>query len=189
MSYSSFEQKTVKSSYISGVFNCHRDLGSPLRGAERGNRVVGLYFPSKLPLSPSYASHFFILFIYCFGEEDWSWAQICCQSSSSCVRKIIAELTSAPIVLQFCMWDATTAWLDELCVDLHSGSEPVNPGASEAEHTNLNTMPLGQALTSVNKARYHLSYILDSCVSFFSRKNSVVLKCLIVFRREESPGL
>ena len=31
-----------------------------------------------------------------------------------CLRKIVAEITSIPILLYF-MWDAATAWLDELC--------------------------------------------------------------------------
>ena len=26
------------------------------------------------------------------------------------------------------MWDVATAWLDELCVGLHLGLEPMNPG-------------------------------------------------------------
>ena len=40
------------------------------------------------------------LFIY-FGEEDWPWANISWQSSSFCLRKITAELTSTPIFLYF----------------------------------------------------------------------------------------
>ena len=38
----------------------------------------------------------------CFsGEEDWPWSNICCQSSSFCLRKIVPELTSVPIFLYF----------------------------------------------------------------------------------------
>ena len=40
------------------------------------------------------------LFIY-FGEEDWPWANICCQSSSFCSRNIVPELTSVPVFLYF----------------------------------------------------------------------------------------
>ena len=47
-------------------------------------------------------------------EEDWPWANICCQSSSFCLRKIVAKLTSVPVFL-CCVWDATTAWFDEQC--------------------------------------------------------------------------
>ena len=35
------------------------------------------------------------------GEEDWPWANICCQSSSFCLRKIVAELASVPVFLYF----------------------------------------------------------------------------------------
>ena len=44
-----------------------------------------------------------------FGEEDWPQANTC---------------ANLPLL---CMWDATTAWLDEWCVGLHPGSEPANP--------------------------------------------------------------
>ena len=43
--------------------------------------------------------HFIYLFI--FGEEDWSWANICCQSSSLCLRKTVTELTSVPVFFHF----------------------------------------------------------------------------------------
>ena len=36
-----------------------------------------------------------------FAEEDWPWANICCQSSSFCLGKILPELTSVPIFLYF----------------------------------------------------------------------------------------
>ena len=42
--------------------------------------------------------------VNCFfwgGEEDWPRVNICCQSSSFCLGKIVAELTSAPIFLYF----------------------------------------------------------------------------------------
>ena len=39
-------------------------------------------------------------FIYLLIDEDWPWADIC---------------ASLPL---FCMWGATTAWLDEWCVDV-----------------------------------------------------------------------
>ena len=51
---------------------------------------------------------------FSFGEEEWPWAHIHCQSSFFCLRKIVAELTSVLIFLCF-MWDTTTAWLDEQC--------------------------------------------------------------------------
>ena len=44
----------------------------------------------------------------------------------SFVRKIGPELTSVSVFVCF-MWDATTAWLDERCVSLRPGSEPVKP--------------------------------------------------------------
>ena len=63
---------------------------------------------------------------FLFGEKDWPLANICCQSSSFYLRKIVSELTSASLPL-FCIWDSTTAWFDERCVGLHLGSDPVNP--------------------------------------------------------------
>ena len=37
------------------------------------------------------------LALFFFAEEDWPWANIHCQFSSFCLRKIVAELTSVPI--------------------------------------------------------------------------------------------
>ena len=48
-------------------------------------------FPRKLPLASFFS----------FGEDGCPWANICCQSSSFCSRKIVAELTSVPIFLYF----------------------------------------------------------------------------------------
>ena len=42
-------------------------------------------------------------------------------------RKNGTELTSVANLPLFCMWDATTAWLDERCVGLCLGSKPTNP--------------------------------------------------------------
>ena len=39
-------------------------------------------------------------------------------------RKIGPELTSVANLSLFCVWDATTAWLDEQCVGLCLRSEP-----------------------------------------------------------------
>ena len=57
---------------------------------------------------------FFLNLLLFFCEEGWPWANICCQYSSFCLRKIVAELTYVPIFLCF-MWDTNTAWLDEQC--------------------------------------------------------------------------
>ena len=54
--------------------------------------------------------HYFLF----FNEADWPSANIYCQSSSFCLRKIVAELTSVPTFLYF-MWDATTAWINKWC--------------------------------------------------------------------------
>ena len=43
----------------------------------------------------------FYLSIYLFGEEYWPWANICCQSSSFCLRKIVTDLTSVLVFLYF----------------------------------------------------------------------------------------
>ena len=57
------------------------------------NTMTYLY---KVRIQTCYKNWFkmyFILFIYLFAEEDSSWANVCCQSSSF-----------------FCPWGATTAW-------------------------------------------------------------------------------
>ena len=56
-------------------------------------------------------------------EEHWPWANICCQSSSFCLRKIVPELTSVPVILYF-MWDTATVWLGEQRVRPRWGSGP-----------------------------------------------------------------
>ena len=63
------------------------------------------------------------LFFFLFGEEDWPWAKIFCHSSSSCLRKIVPELTSVSILPYF-----------------------VEPPTSEAELTNLTHMLPGWPL-------------------------------------------
>ena len=45
--------------------------------------------------------HFLFVVVILGSEEDWPWANICCQSSSFCLRKIFLELTSVPIFLYF----------------------------------------------------------------------------------------
>ena len=55
-----------------------------------------------------FVCHIYFYFII-FGEEDWSWANIC---------------ANLPL---FCLWDATTAWLDEQYVGPQLVSKPVNP--------------------------------------------------------------
>ena len=61
-----------------------------------------------------------------FCEEDCPWANIC---------------VNLPL---FCMWDAASAWLDEWCVGLHPGLEPVNPGLLK-QNTKLNYYATGPA--------------------------------------------
>ena len=64
------------------------------------------------------------------GTEDWPWANICCQSSSLCLRRLSLSqyLCQSPL---FCMWDATIAWLNEWCVGWRPGFKPSNPGLWE----------------------------------------------------------
>ena len=62
-----------------------------------------------------------------FAEEDWPWANIC-----------------AHLPLLF-IWDAATAWFEKRCIGACLGSEPVNPGATEAEQPHLATTPAGPA--------------------------------------------
>ena len=76
----------------------------------------------------------FIYFVFvCVCEEDWPWANICCQSSSFCLRMIVTELTSTPIFLYF-MWDATTACLDKWCYVRAQDLNPWTPGCQSRVH-------------------------------------------------------
>ena len=68
-----------------------------------------------------------LLFTYFFGEEDWPWANICCQSSPFCLRKIRPDLTSMPVFLYFVRRTPATAWLDKWCAGPCPGSKPANP--------------------------------------------------------------
>ena len=52
------------------------------------------------------------LFLFFFCDKDWPWANICCQSFSFSLRKIVTELTCVLIFLYF-MYDTAIAWLDE----------------------------------------------------------------------------
>ena len=79
--------------------------------------------------------HFFL----CVCEEDWSWANICCQSSSFCLRKIATELTSVPIFLYF-VWGILPQ--HGLCRSA-ARIQTCEPRATEMEHMNLITMPQG----------------------------------------------
>ena len=47
----------------------------------------------------SFYSFLLYIYIYIFGEEGWPWANVCCQSSSFCLRKIVTEPTYVPILL------------------------------------------------------------------------------------------
>ena len=114
-------------------------------------------------------------FLFFSGEEDWPWANICCQSFFFCLRKIVDELTSVPVFLHFCMWDATTARLDEQCVGLCLGYEPVNPGLLKWSTSKLTTTPLcwpledafssSHDLINLTQAIFH--YCLSMDISFF----------------------
>ena len=59
-------------------------------------------------------------------EEDCCWANIC---------------GSLPL---FCMWDASSAWLDEWCVGSTPGIWTCEPWAAEAQPVNLTTKSPGQ---------------------------------------------
>ena len=97
------------------------------------------------------------------GEEDWPWANICCQIflfflekdchwaniwcqfSSFSLRKIVAELTSVPIFPYFvCGHRQSTAWW-AVCRSV-PGIWTYATWATEAECTNFTTMPLGRPL-------------------------------------------
>ena len=79
--------------------------------------------------------HFLLLKNFlCFfrGEEDWPWANICCQPSY--FLKFSPQSPSTQLYIlavshsTSSMWGATTAWLDEQCVGLCPGSKLANLG-------------------------------------------------------------
>ena len=63
------------------------------------------------------------IFLFYGLEEDCYWANIC---------------ANFPL---FCMWDATTAWLEEQCVGSAPGIQNHKLQAAETEHMNLTTVP------------------------------------------------
>ena len=82
----------------------------------------------------------FYLFIFC--EEDWPWANICCQSSSFCLRKIVPELTSVPISLYFVYGMPPQHGLMS-GVEVCAQDPTQEPRDAEVECANLTTTPLG----------------------------------------------
>ena len=92
------------------------------------------------------------LFVCLFGEEDWPWANICWQSSTFCLRKIVPELTSVPIFLYLCQSSFilyvrchhSTAWW--VVYRPTPGIQTCKPWAAKAEHMNLTTMLPGQPI-------------------------------------------
>ena len=80
--------------------------------------------------------------IFLLGEKDWPWANIHCQSSSFCLRKIAAEQTSVPVFLCFvCGMHHSMAWW-VVCRPM-PGIQTGEPWATDVEHTNLTTVPPG----------------------------------------------
>ena len=100
-------------------------LFAPDHSAQRQHSLMS----GKVSYSLSCASHLFFL----FGEEDWPWANICCQSSSFCLGKKSWANICANLPL-FCMWDAITAWPHKLCVGSCLEPEPTNPGHWSGGH-------------------------------------------------------
>ena len=91
------------------------------------------------------------------------------------VREIAPELTSVANLPLFCMWDNSTAWLDEQCVGLFPGSESMDPGhwsrAHDLNHYTTGLAPLFIFLNSL----FSLSYS-DRVISLMS-SSSPVLSC------------
>ena len=84
-----------------------------------------------------------VLSFFVFGEEDWPWANICCQSPSFCLRKIVPELTSVPIFLYFvCGSLPQHGLISAVCPRLRS--ELAKPRPLKWSTLNLTTVPLGQ---------------------------------------------
>ena len=117
----------------------------------------------------------FCFVLFCFGEEDCPWANIC---------------ANFPL---FCMWGTTTAWLDEQCVGLCLGSETVNPGLLKLIKAQIFNYPLdgtdpvsGTKASALGiclrtppravvlftfRARLHLTYSESQALSVFPLSN------------------
>ena len=76
-----------------------------------------------------------------FGEEDWPWANICCQSSSFCLRKIVAELTSVPIFCFVCGMLPQPGLMNGVWV--HAWDSNHWTAGHQSRVLNLTTMPPG----------------------------------------------
>ena len=81
-----------------------------------------------------------ILFCCCC-EEDWPWANTCCQSSSFCWRNIVPELTSVPIFLYFVC--GSLQQLGCQVVHIYAWDVNVQTQAAEAEHARLKHYTMG----------------------------------------------
>ena len=74
----------------------------------------------------SFKTEVIFFFFSFFGEDDWPRANICCQSSSFLLEEHCPWSNVSVSLPLVCVWDATTAWLNEQCTQ--SGSEPASPG-------------------------------------------------------------
>ena len=84
-----------------------------------------------------------------FGEEDWPWANICCQSSSFCLRKIVTEVTPVPIFLYFLYMRCHRSMAWWAVHRSMPGVQTHEPQATNPEEVNLTTTSAGQPLNDV----------------------------------------
>ena len=93
----------------------------------------------------------------CVCEEDWPWANICCQCSSFCLRKIVDDLhlcqSSSISHVGKCY---SVAWWP-VCKST-PGIWTCEPWATGAECMNLTTVPPGYPLNL-----FLAKYIINSC--------------------------
>ena len=90
-------------------------------------------------------------------EENWPWANICCQSSSVCLRKIVPKLTPVPIFLYFvCGNRHSMAWWRVCRSTL--GIWTHRSQVTKAEHMNLTTTPPGRPLSIMSWLILHRCY-------------------------------
>ena len=117
----------------------------------------------------------FCLFV-CFGEEDWPWAKICCQSFSFCWRKTCWANICAHLP-PFCIWDTATAWLDEWCVSPHS-IWTHEPRATGTERANLTTVSAPILFVKKVKNYTDTSNLMLTCILFLPHWESLFSKML-----------
>ena len=129
------------------------------------NELIKLFFSYysvvHLPKGKKQMNCFFSF----FGEEDWPWANTCCQFSF-CLREIFPELTSVLIVLYFVCGLLPRHGFLMTGVGLYPEFKPANPGPPKWSVLNSTTMPQGWPLNCFLCIKYSVKYCIKTRTMF-----------------------